>query len=159
LDERSRTSDLFMVILGALGALLLILTPGQVVPRGLYPFYKGPRIFPILSLSLVVLASLPATFRLLKGQSGTNWRVDGHGMPKKAAIFLAISISFLFGIAWVGLELSCFLYLAICLYWLGHRTPARYLGISVIYTAVIVLIFKVALGLYLPSPLILRLFE
>jgi hypothetical protein len=148
-----------MVILGALGALLLILTPGQVVPRGLYPFYKGPRIFPMLSLSLVVLASLPATFRLLKGRSGTTWRVDGHGMPRTAAIFLAISIAFLFGITWIGLELSCFLYLAICLYWLGHRSPARYLGISVIYTAVVVLIFKVALGLYLPSPLIHRLFE
>jgi hypothetical protein len=106
----------------------------------------------------VVLASLPATFRLLKGRSGTAWRVDGHGMPKKAAIFLVISIAFLFGIIWIGLELSCFLYLVICLYWLGHRSPARYLGISIIYTAVVVLIFKVVLGLYMPTPLILKLF-
>jgi hypothetical protein len=159
MSERSRTSDLFMVILGVLGALLLILTPGQVVPRGLYPFYKGPRIFPILALSLVVLASLPATFRLLRGRSGMIWRVDGHGMPGRAAIFLTISIVFLSGIRWIGLELSCFLYLAGCLYWLGHRSPARYLGISIIYTAIVVVIFKVVLGLYMPTPLIMKLFE
>ncbi|MCU0594644.1 MAG: tripartite tricarboxylate transporter TctB family protein [Desulfobacterota bacterium] len=159
MDEKNKSSDLFILILGALGAILLIVTPYQVPSPRLYPFYKGPRIFPILSLSLVVLASLPATFRLLRGRSGKTWRVDGYGMPVKAALFLAVSVLFMFAITWVGLELSCFLYLAGCLYWLGHRSPVRYLGISVIYTAVLVILFKVVLGLYLPEPLLLKLFQ
>lgn len=159
MDEKSKSSDLFLVILGAVGALLLILTPYQVPSPRLYPFYKGPRIFPILSLSLVILASLPATVRLIRGRSGTSWRVDGYGMPVKAALFLAGSVLFMFAISWIGLEISCFFYLAGCLYWLGHRSPARFLGISIIYTAVLVIIFKYVLGLYLPEPLLLKLFQ
>ncbi|MBP1738467.1 MAG: Tripartite tricarboxylate transporter TctB family [Deltaproteobacteria bacterium] len=159
MDEKSKSSDLFLVILGAVGALLLILTPYQVPSPRLYPFYKGPRIFPILSLSLVILASLPATVRLIRGRSGTSWRVDGYGMPVKAALFLAVSVLLMFAISWIGLEISCFFYLAGCLYWLGHRSPARFLGISIIYTAVLVIIFKYVLGLYLPEPLLLKLFQ
>jgi len=159
MDEKSKSSDLFLVILGAVGALLLILTPYQVPSPRLYPFYKGPRIFPILSLSLVILASLPATVRLIRGRSGTSWRVDGYGMPVKAALFLAVSLLLMFAISWIGLEISCFFYLAGCLYWLGHRSPARFLGISIIYTAVLVIIFKYVLGLYLPEPLLLKLFQ
>ena len=159
MDEKSKSSDLFLVILGAVGALLLILTPYQVPSPRLYPFYKGPRIFPILSLSLVILASLPATVRLIRGRSGTSWRVDGYGMPVKAALFLVVSVLLMFAISWIGLEISCFFYLAGCLYWLGHRSPARFLGISIIYTAVLVIIFKYVLGLYLPEPLLLKLFQ
>jgi len=159
MNEKSKSSDLFLVILGAIGALLLILTPYQVPSPRLYPFYKGPRIFPILSLSLMILASLPATVRLIRGRSGTSWRVDGYGMPVKAALFLAVSVLFMFAISWIGLEISCFLYLAGCLYWLGHRSPAHFLGISIIYTAVLVIIFKYILGLYLPEPLVLKLFQ
>ena len=159
MDEKSKSSDLFLVILGAVGALLLILTPYQVPSPRLYPFYKGPRIFPILSLSLVILASLPATVRLIRGRSGTSWRVDGYGMPVKAALFLAVSVLLMFAISWIGLEISCFFYLAGCLYWLGHRSPARFLGISIIYTAVLVIIFKYVLGLYLPEPLLLKLIQ
>jgi len=159
MDEKSKSSDLFLVILGAVGALLLILTPYQVPSPRLYPFYKGPRIFPILSLSLVILASLPATVRLIRGRSGTSWRVDGYGMPVRAALFLAVSVLLMFAISWIGLEISCFFYLAGCLYWLGHRSPARFLGISIIYTAVLVIIFKYVLGLYLPEPLLLKLFQ
>ena len=159
MDEKSKSSDLFLVILGAVGALLLILTPYQVPSPRLYPFYKGPRIFPILSLSLVILASLPATVRLIRGRSGTSWRVDGYGMPVKAALFLAVSVLLMFAISWIGLEISCFFYLAGCLYWLGHRSPARFLGIPIIYTAVLVIIFKYVLGLYLPEPLLLKLFQ
>lgn len=159
MNEKSKSCDLFLVILGAIGALLLILTPYQVPSPRLYPFYKGPRIFPILSLSLMILASLPATVRLIRGRSGTSWRVDGYGMPVKAALFLAVSVLFMFAISWIGLEISCFLYLAGCLYWLGHRSPTRFLGISIIYTAVLVIIFKYILGLYLPEPLVLKLFQ
>jgi hypothetical protein len=159
MNEKSKSSDLFLVILGAIGALLLILTPYQVPSPRLYPFYKGPRIFPILSLSLMILASLPATVRLIRGRSGTSWRVDGCGMPVKAALFLAVSVLFMFAISWIGLEISCLLYLAGSLYWLGHRSPARFLGISIIYTAVLVIIFKYILGLYLPEPLLLKLFQ
>ena len=80
-------------------------------------------------------------------------------MPVKAALFLAVSVLLMFAISWIGLEISCFFYLAGCLYWLGHRSPARFLGISIIYTAVLVIIFKYVLGLYLPEPLLLKLFQ
>jgi hypothetical protein len=160
MENSGRTSDLFMVILGATGALLLILTPGQVVPFGFYPFYKGPRIFPILSLSLMVLASLPATWRLIRGGSReAGWRVDGHGSPIKAATMLAASVAFLIGIVLAGLEIATFLFLSGCLYWLGHRSPTRFLGVSLIYTAVVVVIFKYVLAIYFPSPLLWALLE
>ena len=158
-SDSRRTSDVFMVVLGALGAALIILTPWQVVPFGFHPFYKGPRIFPLLSLSLMVLASLPAAWRILRGRSGESWYVDGHGMPAKAVIMLLFSLAYLACIVVAGLEIASFLFISGCLYWLGHRTPLRFLAVSLIYTALVVIIFKYILDLYFPSPIIRDFFE
>ncbi len=155
----SRTHDLLTVILGALGAGLLLSTRWEVDTSGPYPFYKGPLIFPLLALSLMVLAALPAAWRLIKPGPGAGWPVDGQGWPLKPLVMIFILAGYLGGMKTVGLEISTFFFLSGCLYWLGHRTPARFLGIPLLYTAVIVIIFKYVLDVYFPTPLLAEMFQ
>ena len=60
----SRIHDLFGVFMGAIAAGILISTPWQVDTTGPDPFYKGPLIYPILALGIMMLSSLPSAWRL-----------------------------------------------------------------------------------------------
>jgi hypothetical protein len=59
--------------------------------------YKGPLIFPLLALALMILASLPAAWRLITPQEGASWQLDDAGMPLKTIVVLGFLILFLSG--------------------------------------------------------------
>ncbi len=153
-DPESRTNDLLTVALGVLGAGLLASTPWQVDVSGPYPFYKGPLIFPLIALSLMILAALPAAWRLIRSHPGSHWRVDGHGMPIKPAVMVLALMAYLSGLRLAGLEISTFLFLSGSLYWLNHRSPILFLGLPILYTGVIVAVFDYFLDIYFPTPLL-----
>jgi hypothetical protein len=157
-DPRSSVHDLVAAAFGVIGAVLLISTRWEVDTSGPYPFYKGPLIFPLLVLSLVVLASLPSAWRLFKRPGSGSWRLDGRGAPKKPAALLLLMILFILGMPVIGLEASSFLFTSIGLYCLGHRDPLRFLILPALCTALIVFVFKYALGVYFPTPLVLEWF-
>jgi hypothetical protein len=157
-DPKSSVHDLVSAAFGVIGAVLLISTRWEVDTSGPYPFYKGPLIFPLLVLSIIVLASLPSAWRLFKQTEKGSWRLDGHGAPKKPAALLLVMIFFILGIPVIGLELSSFLFMSIGFYYLGHRRPLLFLILPALCTALIVFVFKYALGVYFPTPLVLEWF-
>lgn len=157
-DQSSRTHDLFAAFLGAFAAIVLLSARWQVDTSGPDPFYKGPLIFPLLALSLMILASLPAVWRLIKPSPDASWRLDGDGIPQKPIIVSVFLIVFLFGLVFLGLELSSWGFLVIALYYLGHRTPQTLILVPLIITGLIVLIFKHVLGVFFPSPLVMDFF-
>lgn len=153
-DPRSRMHDLLGTVLGVLSAAILISSRWQVDASGPYPFYKGPLIFPLLALTLMLLASLPSVWRLLNPAGGSAWRLDGHGAPRRPAVLLLLMILFSFSILALGLGVPCLLFAGSGLYYLGHRGVSSLLILPCICALAMVLIFKYALGVYFPPPLI-----
>lgn len=152
--SESKVHDLLSVVLGGLAAGVLISSPWQVDTSGPYPFYKGALIFPLLVLSLMVLASLPAVCRLLSPPAGASWRLDGAGAPSRPLMILGCLVAYLIGLRLVGLEISALLFLAGSLYLLGHRSVLTLVGVPLIVTGVVAVIFKYLLQVYFPAPLL-----
>jgi hypothetical protein len=156
--NKSRVHDLFSSFLGAFAAFCLITSPWNVDTEGPDPFYKGPLIFPIMVLSMMIIASLPACKRLISPPQGCSWRLDGEGYPRKTLVVLGFLIATLVGLNIVGLEASAISFLSISLFFLGHRTPAKLIILPLVMTGLIVLIFKHFLGVFFPTPLIVEWF-
>jgi hypothetical protein len=152
--KHSRVNDLFSAFLGAFAAFALITSPWNVDTEGPDPFYKGPLIFPIIVLSMMIMASLPAWVRLISPPADSSWRLDGKGFPKKTLVVLALLIALLAGLSLIGLELSSWLFLSITIYYLGHRGALKLILLPLVMTGLIVLIFKYFLGVFFPTPMI-----
>ena len=152
----SRTHDLFSAFLGAFAACCLITSPWNVDTEGPDPFYKGPLIFPVLVLAMMILASLPACVRLLFPPADSTWRLDGEGYPKKTLVVLGLLIAALVGLNLIGLEVSTWLFLSISLYYLGHRGVLKLMVLPLVITGLIFLVFKHFLGVFFPTPLIVE---
>jgi len=159
-NPKSRIHDLFMSIIGILAALLLFNLNKVIDTKGVtYPFYKGPKIFPAFVLSIMFIFSLPAIRRLLFPPADSSWYLDGKGIPyKPIMVFPLLAGFFLLGFIYIGLELSVFLFLFITLYILKQRSLFKLLVIPTIYTMVIVYLFKYALNIYFPTPLIFNFY-
>ena len=150
----SRVHDLFSAFLGVFAAFSLITSPWNVDTEGPDPFYKGPLIFPVMVLAMMILASLPAWLRLLSPPADSTWRLDGEGYPKKTLVVLGLLIATLGGLNLIGLEVSAWLFLSISLYYLGHRGVLKLMILPLVITGLIVLVFKHFLGVFFPTPLI-----
>ena len=157
-ESESRFHDLFATFLGAGAAAVLLSSPWQVDTTGPDSFYKGPLIFPLLVLSLMILASLPAAWRLAKPVPGASWHLDGQGAPVKTLVVLAGLVAYLFGLRFLGLEFSSWAFLFCTLHYLGHRTPIRLILIPLIITGLVVLVFKHFLEVFFPTPLLMEWF-
>lgn len=153
-DKPSRVHDLFAAVLVAFAAFCLITSPWNVDTEGPDPFYKGPLIFPIMVLSMMVLASLPACKRLLSPADGSTWQLDGGGFPKKTLAVLGLLIAMLGGLNLIGLEISALAFLAASLHLLGHRGPFKLVVLPLVMTGLIVMIFKYFLDVFFSTPLI-----
>lgn len=153
-SEHSRVNDLFSAFLGAFAAFALITSPWNVDTEGPDPFYKGPLIFPLMVLAMMVLASLPAWVRLVSPPAGSSWHLDGKGFPQKTLVVLALLVALLAGLGLVGLEVSAWLFLTITLYYLGHRGVFKLLILPLVMTSLIALIFKYFLGVFFPTPVV-----
>jgi hypothetical protein len=155
-EPDSRIHDVFGVFLGAVAAIILLSTPWQVDTTGPDPFYKGPLIYPLLVLSLMIMAALPSAWRLVKAQQEASWFLDGGGFPLKPLAIFIFLIGFLIGLALLGLRASSLLFLGSSLYYLGQRRLIVIVLVPVIVTALVYLIFKFFLDIYFPTPLLLE---
>jgi hypothetical protein len=153
-EDQSRVHDLFSAFLGAFAALALITSPWNVDTEGPDPFYKGPLIFPVIVLSMMILASLPACRRLLSPNEESSWQLDGEGYPKKTLVVLGMLIAMLVSLNLIGLEISAFAFLVLSLYFLGHRGALKLVVLPLVMTGLIVLVFKYFLGVFFPTPLV-----
>lgn len=89
--------------LGAL--LLLVLSPWLVDTAGPDPFYKGPLIFPLISLAVIAAGALPCMIRIIRRRR-IALRTDGHGFPRRAAALFLLMCLFPVAISAIGLQLA-----------------------------------------------------
>ncbi len=155
-EHHSRVHDLLAAVIGAFAGFSLITSPWNVDTEGPDPFYKGPLVFPIIVLSMIVLASLPAWTRLLAPPRESSWHLDGKGLSVKTLVVLGLLIAMLAGLGVVGLEVSAWAFLSLSLYLLGHRGWFKLLVLPLTMTALIVLVFKHLLGVFFPTPVVVE---
>ena len=157
-ETHSRVHDLFGAFLGAVAAGILISSPWQVDTSGPDPFYKGPLIYPLIVLGLIILASLPSAWRLVKAPENAGWELDGAGFPLKPLVILFFLIAFLYGLVILGLRISCMLFIGTSLYYLGQRRPVVLVLVPIIMTGLIYVLFRFFLDIWFPTPLVLDWF-
>ena len=155
-NPTSRIHDLLGAALGMFAALILITSQWNVDTDGPDPFYKGPLIFPIIILSMMILASLPSFFRLLRPPEKSSWHLDGQGTPKKTMAVLGMLACMVVGLNLIGLTISSWLFLSISLYYLEHRGMLKLLVLPAVMTLLLVVVFKYFLDVYFSTPLLME---
>ncbi len=158
-QENSRLHDALSAFLGAIAVVVLVTSPWNIDTTGPDPFYKGPMIFPLMALSLMILAAIPAAVRLFNPSPGAGWSLDGEGRPLRTLVVLGFLIAHLFGLKLVGLEMSSLSFLMGALFYLKYRRSWHLIAIPILVTAVMTLVFKHFLQVWFPTPWILEWFE
>ncbi len=154
----SRVHDLVGACLGFFAAVMLATIRWHIDTSGPDPFYKGPSIFPILVLLLMLLASIPAVWRLFRPPSGASWYLDGAGMPVKPAVVAALLVIYIAGLLYVGLAAASWLFMFVCLWVVGQRTPVKLLGVPTVMTCVLYFLFVKILDVFFATPLLFEFF-
>ena len=153
----SRTHDLLGSVLGIGALVLLILSPWLVDTTGPDPFYKGPLLFPLITLCLILAGAVPSLVRLFRpGEAG--WYLDGLGRPVRALKVLACLVLFLAGLMLFGLELSTLAFLAVSLKLVGQDSRVKVVLVPLLVTVLLTVIFKQFLGVWFPEPLVMSFF-
>jgi len=153
----SRTHDLLGSVLGVSALILLILSPWLVDTSGPDPFYKGPLVFPLITLGLILAGSVPSLIRLVRPKDA-RWYLDGRGKPFRAVKVLVCLVLFLGGLVFLGLEISTLIFLAASLKLVGQDSRPKLLLIPLLVTLILTVIFKYSLGVWFPEPLVMQVF-
>jgi hypothetical protein len=153
----SRTHDLLGSVLGIGALALLVLSPWLVDTTGPDPFYKGPLLFPLITLGLILAGSIPSLFRLIR-PGPAQWYLDGLGRPVRAAKVLACLVLFLGGLMVFGLEISTLVFLGVALKLVGQDSRLKMILVPLLVTVILTVIFKQFLGVWFPEPLAMRFF-
>lgn len=147
----SRTSDMVASVLGVAAAGLLVAAPALVDSSGPDPFYKGPLIFPLIALAIVLASSLPAMIRIAT-VTGRSWFIDGHGVPFPAIALFALACLYAPAIAWAGLDAATLVFMLAGLMITNPRRPLRAVVTAVATTIILHLAFVTLLDIWFPSP-------
>jgi hypothetical protein len=153
----SRAHDLLGSLLGIGALALLVLSPWLVDTTGPDPFYKGPLLFPLITLGLILGGSVPSLVRLIR-PGEARWYLDGLGRPVRAARVLACLVLFLGGLMVFGLEISTLVFLAGALKLVGQDSRAKMILVPLLVTVILTVIFKQFLDVWFPEPLVMQLF-
>jgi len=157
-NSSSRIHDLFGTVLGLFALGLLITIKWNVDTTGPDPFYKGPLIFPLLILSLMLGAALPSIWRMVRPQAGASWDLDGQGKPLQGLRILGLLVLYLAGLVYIGLEISTWAFLFTGLWLVEQRSPGKLFGIPTVVTAILYGVFKYFLDVWFPTPILWELF-
>lgn len=146
----------------SLGALLLFAgSPWLVDQSGPSPFYKGPAIFPMIVLGMVALAGLPAWWRILDAWRHYELGSIDTGSFGISTAFRVVPLMclFPFGLLLAGPETATFVFAGTGLLLAGYRRIGTVLTVCVALTVAIHLIFRQALDIWFPEPVILQIFQ
>lgn len=154
----SRVHDLLGALLGLFALVMLVTIRWQVDTSGPDPFYKGPLIFPLIILSIMLAGALPSMWRMIRPAAGASWYLDGHGIPYRTIVVAGMLALYPLGFTYLGLEISTWVFLILGLKIVKQDSPAKLVIIPVAITAAIYLMFKFFLDIWFPVPLLFELF-
>jgi hypothetical protein len=156
LKSKSKIHDALISIFGIFAGYLIVTFKIHVAePAVNYPFYKGPTIFPLTVLWVMFLSTVPSIYGLIRPAKESSWYIDGKGLPYRPCIFVILLVVFyLYGIFWIGLEISVLAFIGIAVFVLGFRNWKINILLPMVYALILVLIFKKGLGIWFPEPIL-----
>lgn len=145
--------DLLAAALGLAAAALLVASPWLVDRSGPEPFYKGPLIFPLIALAIMLAGALPAMVRLLTSNGLDSWRRLAWSPPWPAIRLFLLMCLFPWALTAIGLEAATLLFVVAGLRLVGWRRPLAAAGIAAVLAVGLHLAFKTVLDVWFPEPL------
>jgi Tripartite tricarboxylate transporter TctB family len=156
-DPTSRTHDALAAGIGAAALGLLVGAPWLVDTSGPEPFYKGPLIFPLIALALVIVGAAHPAFRLAR-DSGRRWFVDGRGVPWTGIGVFVLMCFFPTAIRLIGLGPAALVFVFAGLLAAGYRRLFMALAVAAATALILHLAFIAFLDIWFPEPAIMSWF-
>ncbi len=145
--------DTGLFLLGLFCLLLIIFNDRLIVVKGDRHWSSGPLIFPLLTLGVCVLSSLPSAWRIISSHGFSPSAVLSFlKLKRSSAKMLLVLLAFLPCLLLIGVSPTVFILLGIGLFMYGHKKSA--LIISGTVTLVVWFVFVFLLDIYFPPPLI-----
>ena len=154
----SRVHDLFGALLGLFALVMLVTISWQIDTTGPDPFYKGPMIFPLIVLFIMLTGSLPSIWHMIKPAANTSWYLDGDGIPYRTMVVAGLLALYPPGLTYLGLEITTWLFLFIGLKIVKQDSFVKLITIPAALTAIIYLVFKFFLDIWFQTPWLFELF-
>jgi len=154
----SRIHDLFGALLGLFALVMLTTISWQVDTTGPDPFYKGPLIFPLIVLFIMLTGSLPFMWRLVRPVAKASWYLDGEGIPYRTMVVAGLLALYPYGLTYLGVEITTWVFLFVGLKIVKQASIMKLITIPITITAIIYLMFKFFLDIWFPTPLLFELF-
>ena len=154
----SRVHDLFGALLGLFALVMLTTISWQIDTSGPDPFYKGPMLFPLIVLFIILAGSLPSIWHMLKPAVNASWYFDGDGIPYKTMVVAGLLALYPFGMTYLGLEMTTWLFLVSGMKIVKQDSFVKLVIVPAAITAIIYLMFKFFLDIWFPTPLLFELF-
>lgn len=145
--------DLLAAALGLAAAALLVASPWLVDRSGPEPFYKGPLIFPLIALAIMLAGALPAIVRVGAARLRGGRRRRAWSPPWPAIRLFLLMCVFPWALAAIGLEAATLVFVFLGLQLVGWRRPLAAGGIALALTLVLHLAFRTVLDVWFPEPL------
>lgn len=142
---------------GLVATALLVASPWLVDRSGPEPFYKGPLIFPLLALGLVVAGAVPAAVRLIVAAATGRGVLRDLAWPWTGIKLLVLMCFFPAALAFIGLEATAVLFTFAGLWIAGYRHPGKAAAVAVAMAVVLHGAFKTILDVWFPSPWVMEL--
>ena len=155
---KSRVHDLFGALLGLSALVMLLTIPWLVDTTGPEPFYKGPLLFPLIVLFIMLTGSLPSIWRMIKPAQNSSWFLDGEGVPYMTMVVACLLVLFPVGLNYLGLEITSRLFLVLGLKIVKQDSPLKIIIIPILITAILYFMFKFFLDIWFPTPLLFEIF-
>ena len=149
--------DLLAAGLGLAALGLLAASPWLVDRSGPEPFHKGPLIFPLIALAVMLAGALPAVVRLAASWRRGGLRAKSFAVPWPASRLLLLMCLFPWGLTAIGLEAATLLFVFAGLQLVGWRHPLAAGAIGLVLATILHLAFKGVLDIWFPEPLAWRL--
>lgn len=156
-DEQTDAHDLLASGFGLAALGLLISSPWLVDRSGPEPFYKGPLLFPLIALAIMMAGAVPAIIRLAAKVYGGGFVILRDGWPWAGTKLLLLMCLFPGGLLVVGLDAATVIFTFVGLWVAGYRNPAVAGGVAVVLAIVLHVAFKTVLDIWFPTPLVLDL--
>jgi hypothetical protein len=142
--------DLLAAAIGGAALFLLALSPWLVDLSGPEPFYKGPLIFPMMVLAMIVAGAVPSICRAALS-SRDHLHVDGSGFPARGATQFALMCLYPSAISAAGLEIATFTVIFLGLL-LNRRGLLQSAIIAAVLAMLVWLAFIAFLDIWFPQP-------
>jgi len=137
------------LVLIALGAVYGYLTAG--LPKRSLPDTPDPSFFPWIITACLLILSLALLVQGMKANRGARPDVDTAGGLRAPTVFLTLFVAYVAALPFTGFVIASVPFFAALMWLYGERRRGWIVAVSVMLPVILVLVFRNALHIPLPT--------